>query len=177
MSGITVVAKFQFEIMSEALAQEMFPLLKQHWTEIAHYPDIELNVDWPAYYLMQEKGILRVYTAREQNGNLIGYSAFIIRFNPHYAQSKNALQDVIFIDPSKRGFGKRFIAWCDEQLKQEDVQLVFHHVKQAHNWGPMLESMDYELVDLIYAKRLDVVAPAVDSAGISAAHGATGRAL
>lgn len=163
--------------MSEALAKEMLPLLTQHWAEIAHYPDIELNVDWPQYTLMQERGILRVYTAREQNGNLIGYSAFVIRFNPHYAQSKNALQDVIFIDQSKRGFGKRFIAWCDEQLKTEDVQLVFHHVKQAHNWGPMLEAMGYELVDLIYAKRLDAEAPAEDSAGIAAAHGATGRAL
>jgi hypothetical protein len=41
------------------------------------------------------------------------------------------------------------------RLALEGIQVVYHHVKAAHNFGKMLERMDYKLVDLIYAKRLD----------------------
>jgi hypothetical protein len=51
--------------------------------------------------------------------------------------------------------GGRFIKWCDEQLRAEGVAVVYHHIKAAHNFGPMLERFGYELVDLIYSRRLN----------------------
>jgi hypothetical protein len=47
------------------------------------------------------------------------------------------------------------IRYADMQLKEDGVQVVYHHSKVAHNIGPLLERMGYEAVDLIYAKRLD----------------------
>lgn len=69
--------------------------------------------------------------------------------------SKQAVQDVVFIHPEFRGFGKKFFIYCDDVLKNQKVQVVYHHIKAAHNFGAMLESIGYKLVDLIYAKRLD----------------------
>lgn len=150
-------------------------MLQKHWGEIAHFSDIELNVDWATYFKMQDGGMLRMFTAREQDGTLVGYAVFIVRYNPHYADSLTALQDVIFIDPGKRGFGKKFIEWCDEQLRKEEVQLVVHHVKAAHNFGQMLESIGYELIDLMYGRRLDIEAAEEDHIGNALAQAATGR--
>lgn len=87
---------------------------------------------------------------------LVGYALYIVNSNPHYASSIQAVQDVIYLDPAVRGgTGYKFIKWCDEQLAAEGVQASYHHVKAAHNFGKLLERQGYELVDLIYAKRLD----------------------
>ena len=53
------------------------------------------------------------------------------------------------------GAGERFIRYCDEQLRAQGVQAVYHHVKAKQSFGPTLTRQGYELVDLIYAKRLD----------------------
>lgn len=149
------MVKFQLEEFSHVI-EEITPLLHKHWIEIAHYQDINLEVDTESYLHLENIGALKVFTARDSGDNtLIGYSAFFIRSNMHYKSSLQAIQDVIYIDKERRGFGSQFIDWCDIQLKEMGVQVVYHHIKTKHNWGKMLEAKGYELVDLIYAKRLD----------------------
>ena len=146
--------KFGRETLSTCL-EEAKPLLIEHWKEIAQYDDIPLDPDYERYYTLENNGLLRVFTARSEEGSIIGYAVFFVNTNAHYKQSLQAMQDIIFIHPNHRGTGGRFILWCDEQLKAEGVQVVFHHIKAAHNFGPMLERFGYELIDLIYGKRLD----------------------
>lgn len=151
--------------MSPELVGEIKPLLEMHWESIAHYKDIPLDPDFGMYDAIQAAGALRIFTARvERNvdttqgsGRLIGYCVFFVRPNGHYRSSIQASQDILFLHPEFRGgfVGYRFIEWCDDQLREEGVQVVYQHVKQAHNFGPLLERMGYRLVDLIYGKRLD----------------------
>jgi GNAT superfamily N-acetyltransferase len=148
------MASFQREILTPTLWDELYPLFELHYKEIAHHKDIPLSPEKDLYFRAEEAGMLRVYTARD-NGEAIGYAWFFVKTNPHYSTSLQAQQDIIFIHPERRGFGAKFIAWCDEQLAAEKVQAVYHHVKQAHNFGPLLERMGYKLVDLIYTRRLD----------------------
>lgn len=145
------------ETLTRELWLEAMPLLHAHWREIAHYPDILLDVDVDAYTRCEDAGMVRCFTAR-QDGALVGYALFFVRPNLHYQASIQAVQDVLYLAPAVRGgAGFRFIRWCDEQLAASAIQVVYHHVKSAHNFGPLLERMGYELVDLIYAKRLDKV--------------------
>jgi GNAT superfamily N-acetyltransferase len=139
----------------ESYYKDAEKLLYLHWREVAHYQDIELNVDVDRYKAIENAGDLRTFTARNEEGRLLGYALFFVKRNLHYKDSLQAVQDVIFIDPERRGFGTVFIKWCDDQLRDEGVQAVYHHIKKAHNWSKILEQQDYELVDLIYAKRLD----------------------
>lgn len=134
---------------------EMLPLLEKHYLEIAHFRDIAFEPDKEQYLKIDELGLSRVFTARNVEGKLIGYAVYFVRSNMHYKSSLQAVQDVIYIDRAHRGFGAEFIHWCDVQLNLEGVQAVYHHVKVAHNWGPMLERLGYKMVDLIYTKRLD----------------------
>lgn len=139
---------------AEDCFEEAMPLLQKHWEEIAHYKDIPLDPDFETYKNLEVLGFLRCYTARVE-GKLVGYAVFIVKGALHYKTSKQAMQDILFIDPEYRGFGARFILWCDMKLKQEKVIIVHHHVKQKHNFGTLLEKMKYECVDLIFSKRLD----------------------
>jgi hypothetical protein len=185
------VIHFAREPLTDALWAEAMPLLQAHKDEIAHYPDLKLEPDIALYQANDAAGVLRCFTARmagvfsvtparklndgesfewcESVANpLVGYALYFVRANPHYKSSVQAVQDVIYLDPSVRGgTGYKFIAWCDAQLASEGVQAVYHHVKAAHDFGKLLQRQGYELVDLIYAKRLDTE-PASVSARLEA---------
>ncbi len=132
---------------------EIKPLLTKHWEEIAHYQDIPLDPNWAGYAAASIAGSLRIFTVREDKV-LIGYAVFFIG-NLHYKSTKIATQDILFVLPEHRGLtGARLIKYCDEQLKAEGAQAVYHHVKKAHDFGPLLERMGYEAVDVVYGRRL-----------------------
>jgi hypothetical protein len=139
----------------DAIADELPMIFREHYNEIAHFKDIQLSPDYEKYSKMDAAGGMRIFTARSKvDGQLIGYAFFFVHPNIHYKSSKQAVQDLLFISKEKRGFGRAFIAWCDERLKEERCEVVYHHVKAKHNFGPLLEKLGYELVDLIYARRV-----------------------
>lgn len=138
------------------IIDEMMPLLEAHYLEIAYYQDIKLSVDRVKYSFLTEKGNYALFTARDpKTKELVGYQGFIIGMNIHYKDSVQATEDVLFVSKERRGFGRKFIRWADDRLREKRVQAVFRHVKRAHNHGPLLERDGYENIDLIFGKRLD----------------------
>lgn len=146
---------YQRELVSN-LWNEAQPLLEAHWREVAHYQDIELKPDIAAYHQLQAMNELRCYTARD-GGKLVGYAVFFVRPNPHYSSSLQAHQDVLFLlsDYRRGTTGVRLIQYAEEKLQAEGVQVIYHHAKRTNKVGELLERLGYELVDEIYAKRLD----------------------
>jgi hypothetical protein len=147
--------KFSEEIISEAILEEAKPLFAKHWEEIAHYKDIPLDPDYALYLKVQATGMIRAYSARTEDGTLIGYAIYFLKNHFHYKQTLYAQQDVLFFDPEQRGKGMLFLMWCDEQLKKLGVKVVSHHVKVAHDFSHALERIGYEKQDIILTKRLD----------------------
>lgn len=148
---------------------EILPLLKEHYLEISHFPDIELDPDIEAYNQCEALGMLRCYTAR-LSGELIGYSVNFIRHNMHYQRSLQGVQDVLFVAKAHRHgrVGVKLIRYKEEQLRAEGTQVTYEHTKandqirlaltclNRTDVGAIMERLGYELVDLIYAKRLDL---------------------
>ena len=133
------------------------PLLEKHYHEIAQFQDIPLAVDSRRYEDMERVGALRIYVAR-QGSLIIGYCVMIVQMNAHYSMSKQAAQDVIYIDPAYRHgrTGMRLIQFVEQELKNEGVQVVYQHSKVAHPaLGRLLDFMGYTRADIIHAKRLD----------------------
>ncbi|HLA14768.1 MAG TPA: hypothetical protein VJZ25_07070 [Gemmatimonadaceae bacterium] len=165
---------FARETLSPELIEELTPLLQQHCTEVED--ESPLDVDWERYYAAAST--LRLYTVRLED--LIGYASFFVVRNPHFRYSLQALQDTLFLNPFYRGrfIGPRFIEWCDRQLALEGVQKVYHHVKTAHDFGPMLEMLGYSCVELVYARRLDHGGVRGDGGDVSelAGHAESGNA-
>lgn len=148
---------FTLEIADQNLLSEMAPLLREHWLEIAHSHDIPLEPDYATYLELQSQGKLKVFVARSASCELIGYAVYYVTHNFHYSSSLQAQQDVLFVrkECRKGSVGTRLIRFADEALRKMGVQVVLQHVKVAHNFGPLLERMGYEAVDIIYRKRLD----------------------
>lgn len=145
---------YQGEIGS--LVEEAMPLLAAHYAEVAHYQDIPLEPDLEAYQRLEDSDQLRCFTARDC-GKLVGYVLFFVRANHHYKSSLQAWQDVLFVHPEHRVsmIGIRLIRFAEARLKTEGVQVIYHHAKMTNTVGALLERLGYELVDQVYAKRLD----------------------
>ena len=142
----------------ETFWDDGLPLFEKHWREIAHYQDILLEPDADGYRRVEAAGMLRIYTVRKvPSWELIGYELVFVRPNMHYRSSLMASQDVLFLAPEHRKgrLGMKLIDYADSMLRREGVQVVAQHVKAAHNFGPLLERLGYELQDLIYTRRLD----------------------
>lgn len=164
LRGLTFQRERPHELLDEAK-----PLYTAHYEEIAFYKDIPLMVNEAAYMHLEESNQLRCFTARH-NGDLVGYVVYRVGPNLRYSTSLQALQDILFVDKSRRGalIGKRLIEFSYGRLKAEGVQLVMQHgkvspevkqmlaeMKDRHDIGQLFELMDHDLIDFIYAKRLD----------------------
>lgn len=133
-------------------------LFVEHYREVAHFQDIEFVPDYERYKKLEAAGILRIFTARDDTSKeLTAYMLVFVQYNIRYSLSLQASQDILYVDKTKRGFGFKFIAWCEENLKDEGVQVLYQHTKVDPDldFGPMLERKGYVLVDKVYAKRLD----------------------
>jgi GNAT superfamily N-acetyltransferase len=154
---VALARSFQRESLRDVI-DEVRPLLEQHWQEVAHYPDIPLTPNWFLYEQAELFGILRIYTGRD-DGQLIGYSVFMVHPGVHYMTSKEADEDLLFVAPDYRNgrFGLQLMQFAERELAVEEVQLVKRRTKVAErlNFGRLLERMGYEPIDVVYGKRLD----------------------
>lgn len=141
----------------ERVRYEIEDLIEAHWREIAHWHDIPLMPDWGAYERMAEAGLLRIYTVRTSTSRLVGYAVFFVKHNPHYSTSLQASQDILFLMPAHRGaaVGAGLVQYAEADLRSIGVQVVYHHIKHAFDFGPMLDRLGYERVEHVMAKRLD----------------------
>lgn len=149
--GLTFQRERPHELLDEAR-----PLFEAHYKEIAHYQDIPLDINESLYRHWEEQNCLRVYTAR-YNGDLVGYVAYKVGPNARYQTSLQALQDILYVEKTKRGalFGKRLLDYSYGRLKDEGVQVVYQHCKANSTTGKFFELTGHELIDLVYGKRLD----------------------
>lgn len=140
------------------LVAEIAPLLRAHHAEVAAFDDIPLEPNVASYCAMEDAGVLRCHTVREGHV-LVGYAVHFVSTNPHYASSKQATSDTIFVASEYRdkGRGIALLRFTDEQLAREGVQVAYQHVAMARDFGPVLTRMlGYKPIATVYGKRLGV---------------------
>lgn len=161
MRTVTVQRELFVPFMADAAS-----MLRRHWAELSSHKDIPLAIDEATYRAVEMQGALRIYTAR-LDGELVGYAAFFLQWHAHYAESKQAMQDVLYVAPEHRGrlIGLRLIRHSERALRAEGVQVVRHHVKVAHaQLGDILEALGYSAEEITFSKRLDTLGGAARQA-------------
>jgi hypothetical protein len=146
---------YQREILTDALKEELSPLLQTHHEEVSPFKDIPLSVNWQFYFESEKAGFLRIFTARDSD-RLFGYAIFFIGQAPHFSSQTHASQDALFLDERfRRGFEcSHFIKWCDDQLLHCGVDVVYQHVTESRDFGHLLERIGYALMGKIYSRRI-----------------------
>jgi hypothetical protein len=138
---------------------EIFDLMRAHYHEVAHHPDIPPECDEGRYRTAEKVGLLRIYTVRVQDF-LVGYWVGMVATSLHYKSSLQARQDTLFVHPDYRQglVGYRFLKWVDQQLALEDVEIVYQHFKRLPddrlNLEPLFIRMGYRPIYEVLWKRL-----------------------
>jgi GNAT superfamily N-acetyltransferase len=145
---------YQSDFESVFNSHEFRALLLNNWIETG-LSIAELDPDWTKYKTLEDVGALRIYLAKDKRDDaIVGYCVMILSNHLHYKTTIQALCDMIFIRPTRRGFGKNFIAWIDEKLKTEGVFAVYRHATTKNRFWLMLERMGYKEQETTYVKRL-----------------------
>jgi hypothetical protein len=148
------IIDFRREPFSASLFDELLPMLKKHYDEIALYKDIALSPDLMVYENSERMDMLRIFTARYE-GRLVGYQCFFVFNHSHYSV-KSAQLDAVFIEPEiRQGMtGYIFLKWCDSHLEDDGIKLIYQSISKDKNFGPLLERMGYQFQDVMYSRRI-----------------------
>ncbi len=144
------------EEKTKNIINELQPLIQKHWEQIAlNQETIKLDPDWKQYRLLEDAGMLRVFTARE-NGVLVGYFAVGISKHLHYKSDTFASCDVIYVKPDSRAgnTGFKLIRHVEKQLEKSDVKVLHINTKLHAPFDKLLEKMGYNAIETIYAKKI-----------------------
>lgn len=132
------------------------PLLEKHWEEIALNKDIiKLNPDWEAYADLEDSGILKIFTARDDD-KLVGYFVTFVRSHIHYKDHLFAYNDILFLDEEyRKGFtGAKLIKFAEKCLKEDGVSVVTINTKRHKPLDVLLSWLGYKHIENIYSKVL-----------------------
>lgn len=148
------IIDFAQEPCNSKLLAEMLPLWASHYSEIAFYKDIPLQPTLDVYETTSKNGSLRIFTVRHDK-KLVGYEVFFVYLHPHYSVLE-AVQDILFLEKDIRqgSIGYRFIKWCDQQLEDDKVEVIFRCVSNKNDYSPLLKRLGYIAHDTVYSRRV-----------------------
>lgn len=147
--------KYQQEFLL-TVVEDAKPLLEKHWEEIAvNKGVIKLNPDWDAYYDLEQNGLLKIFTAREDT-KLIGYFVVIVRKHIHYKDHLFAANDIIYLSPEYRKgmIGAKLIKFAEKCLKEDGVSVLLINTKTHKPFDNLLSWLGFKHVESIYSKLL-----------------------
>lgn len=102
----------------KTLAPEIAPLLRLAWGEANSALSYSLAPNMDLYCGLEERGALRLFTARVE-GALAGYAIVFIAPRPHNAEKLVGVLDVIFVHPDhrQRGVAGGLLRFAEAGLK------------------------------------------------------------
>jgi len=149
------VITFQVEKLAD-VKDEVLPLLRLHWDEIALNKDtVPLDIDWEMYQRIEGAGGFCAVTMRD-DGVLGGYAAYCIGGSLHYRSLKIAESDIFYIHPDhRRGLlAVSLFREAEKTVKALGCNKIVNKVKLHFDVGPLFERMGYAPIERLYAKSL-----------------------
>jgi len=132
------------------------PLFQEHYEEIARNKEVmKLNVNWPLYEALNEKQVLFVYLAMQDNV-CIGYSLNIVTNHLHYADLNYVQNDVLFVKKELRGsrIGLRLMKVTEDHARSLGCKLMLWHAKENTALAKLLPRLKYGVQDIVFSKEL-----------------------
>ena len=135
---------------------EAYEMFGEHFREVGEHRELPLDPDIETYVALEVAGSLAIYTARNNEGRLVGYTFWILTNSTHRRTVMVAQQDLFYVDPAHRGYWVvGFVKWMDNALRDTGIRLAIHTVTLTRDFGRVLERAGYVHSDKLYTKRLD----------------------
>jgi hypothetical protein len=147
---------FTEELFSKNLYDETYPLLLNHWKEMALDTSVPLAPNYEVYQSAADLGNLHCLACRLPSNKLIGYMVTFLMPSIHYKNSLYAENDLTYIDPEYRqGFLYiKMLREFESQMKMRGVEVIHLHVTVKKDFGSILERAGYARDEIIYRKKV-----------------------
>lgn len=132
------------------------PLLERHFQEIAKFKDIStVKPDVERYEMIESQGRF-IGLVAELGDEVIGYSANFILMNLHYSDVRFCQNDVLYVVPEHRKSraGYLLMKFTVATAQERGAQLMLWHAKENTALNTLLPRHGYEVMDVIWAKRI-----------------------
>jgi GNAT superfamily N-acetyltransferase len=139
------------EELFEDIQEEVMPLLKQHWEELANHKDIRpFEPDCDSYVNLNRLGVVRICTLRD------GYASFIVSNHLHYKSWKLAVCDVYYLHPDYRKTGEAVSMFksIEDWLKGMGARSVAIQDKVNHSHQKLFLNLGYTITEQLYERIL-----------------------
>lgn len=144
--------KFKEEKFNDFI-KEAIPLMLANNHEIDLFKE-KLDLDFQAYYDLEKAGSTIAFTARTDEGKLIGYCIFLLYSHLHHRTKLVASQDVIYVDPAYRTCGLKLLRYTETELKALGVNYILQSAPKISRLGKVLERLGYEELETLYIRRV-----------------------
>lgn len=131
-------------------------LLTRNWEEVENYQDeVALVPDWDKYLLLEELGLLGIYTVRRL-GELVGYAVIFADYSLHFSNDVFAKIETIYIQPEHRKFGiaSQFIDVITDNLTKRNASVLTVSSKAEHSFNKLLAKKGFTHLENLYGKLL-----------------------
>jgi len=148
--------KYQEEWFSKKLIEELAPLTELSWLEANCSPDTEYDPDWERYTELNELGILRLFTARDSVGELIGYLTFIVGPTLHSRNCVQALHDSFYIlrNHRRNGTAMGLIKYAENEFKNDGISMMIMTVMLHKDYSYTLTHLGFTKTEMTFIKRM-----------------------
>ena len=144
------------EFFTEDFFKEAALLIAAHGEETNYLgeefspdPDVDLHVQ------LGSMGLMRLFTARSDDGELAGYLVYVVAPNMQFKTLTIATQTALFIAPEFRKTNAVFdLIRMSEEVLGPDVQMIYQHTTEVNDIGRLYESMGYFLVEKFFMKKV-----------------------
>jgi hypothetical protein len=134
--------------------EEAAPLFRAHWELVGRHKDlVPLEVDVKRWIRIEREGLVAAFSARI-GWKLEGYALYLTSPSLNYRDRVFGYCHAIYIDPAQLvGFRarrfRRFIEFCDAELKRRGCVKSVMHMKLSHNFMRMIAPLGYEQSELL----------------------------
>ncbi len=147
---------FSEEFFNDALVKELSPLTELSWVEANCAPNTNYDPDWNKYTQLNELNILRLFTVRNIEHELVGYITFVVTSTLHSSGVKHAAHDSLYIlKPNrKNGTVKSLLEFIEKELKQDDIDTMEVSVMTHRDFSQTLKGLGFRHSESSYIKRI-----------------------
>lgn len=148
---------FSEEYFNDELIQEISFLTQLSWKETNCSPYADYDPDWEEYTSLNEMNLLRLFTVRSEENELVGYITFLVAPTIHSKGVIHALHDSMYIlkQHRKNGTAKNLIEYVEKELKQSNVIMMMITVMTHRDFSPTLKELGFVKADTSYIKRMN----------------------
>ena len=142
---------FHKESLKDCL-EEIKPLWFSHWKETEGYRDIQgYSPDISQFLYMEELGWFAEYTARNEDGKMVGHAGFIIHKSRHTSK-KTAIEDYFYLLPEARqGMAAvKLLRFAIADLKKTGCVDIGMSSKLTNDIEPLLKRVGFTPVAKLY---------------------------